>query len=219
MIRHRVAPALSTLVLLTLLCLPVRAEAGQQVSFAAPQAQAGAVISTTQVGGTKYYLVVGVGWVTESSLTAAIFQATWVDVLGNTTPIRDRAHTFGELQAASSASGSMRWFPALAVSGGFEASDSTLLFGAGPRIIGEPAGAKFQFFGQFLVGGLHFSGGTGFSGGTDFVLTPGGGVLIPLQHQRIRISAQLDFPIDFFGGGHETAKQFTFGVAIPLGKH
>jgi hypothetical protein len=225
---RRVVAFLTAVWLTGILAIPAPAEARQQVpdgrdlssaSMMDGQSVQGIpVVSTTVMGGAKYYFVPRVGWLSESSLKALVALVSFVWPVDKLWPVKDRSANFGLQASSAPPAGSLRWLPALVVDGGVEFSDTTLLFGAGPRIFGQPAGGKWEFFGQVLVGGLHFKGGPGFSGGTDFVLTPGGGVIFAVPNHQLRLTGQLDFPIDFFGGGHATATQVTFGIAVPLGR-
>jgi hypothetical protein len=82
--------------------------------------------------------------------------------------------------------------------------------GAGPRVSRRVA-PRAAVFGQVLVGGLHFPGQM------DFLLQPGGGVEFHPHGKKYRLEGELDFPIDFFSGGHEVDKRFGFAIAFPLG--
>jgi hypothetical protein len=86
---------------------------------------------------------------------------------------------------------------------------NTFALAAGPRLTRFDNG-RFALYGQVLAGFLR---DTGF---TDFLLQPGGGVLVRLPGQRFLLTAGVDFPIDFFEGGRQTGKRFGGGIAIPL---
>jgi hypothetical protein len=74
----------------------------------------------------------------------------------------------------------------------------------------ERIAPKVKVFGQFLAGALHVFGET------DFAVQPGGGVDVAVN-PRFDLRIRLDFPIDFFDGGHQTGKRFGVGIVIPVG--
>ena len=42
--------------------------------------------------------------------------------------------------------------------------------------------------------------------------------MIPLAGRSFVVNISLDFPVDFFSGGHQVGKRFAAGIAMPLGK-
>ncbi len=89
--------------------------------------------------------------------------------------------------------------------------DTTITsFMGGGRISGL-SNEVFRPFGQVLVGGIHSPGIT------DFSLSFGGGVDVTLN-APVNVRAEIDFPIDYFEGTHETGKRFTFSVVLPFGR-
>ena len=96
---------------------------------------------------------------------------------------------------------------------GFIPSESTSTFMGGPRVTIAPAKSRIAAYGEFLFGALHFSGD--FSG-TDRVIMPAFGAIIDLPHNRLQVTAEIGFPIDFFDGFHETDKRMLFGVLLPM---
>lgn len=96
----------------------------------------------------------------------------------------------------------------------FVPSESTSTFMGGPRVTFAPAKSRIAAYGEFLFGALHFSGD--FSG-TDKAAMPAFGAVFDLPHNKLQLTAELGFPMDFFDGFHETDKRLLFGVMLPLG--
>ena len=92
-------------------------------------------------------------------------------------------------------------------------SESTVTFMGGPRVIVLPPKSRVAAYGEFLFGALHFSGD--FSG-TDKLVMPAFGAIIAIPHNKLKVTAEIGFPIDFFDGFHETDTRFLFGVMLPL---
>jgi len=89
---------------------------------------------------------------------------------------------------------------------------TTESFLGGARFMGH-SNPKARPFGQVLAGITHGAG----SSGTNFTLQFGGGAdvaLTALKNCDLRV--QVDFPIVFFDGGHDTGFRFNFGIALPL---
>jgi len=80
----------------------------------------------------------------------------------------------------------------------------------------DDATKKLTPFGEFMIGGLHFTGGT------DLTFIVGGGANIALaQHgakSKWLLRVQADIPVTMVTGGHVSGVRFDVGVAIPLGK-
>ena len=49
-------------------------------------------------------------------------------------------------------------------------------------------------------------------------MMPAFGVLIGIPHNKMKISGEIGFPMDFFDGFHETDTRFQFGIVLPIGR-
>ena len=132
---------------------------------------------------------------------------TW----GNQRPAPTRS--FWTEQSRRSPAQTTRIMPEVIGEVGFQPSVSTVTFMGGPRVTVIPANSRVAAYGEFLFGGLHFSGD--FSG-TDKLMMPAFGALVSIPHNKLKVTAEIGFPIDFFDGFHETDKRFQFGVVLPL---
>jgi hypothetical protein len=88
------------------------------------------------------------------------------------------------------------------------------LFQGGVRVTGT-TDAKIKPFGQFLLGGAHFS--CCGESETDFVITFGGGVDFHVSG-RTNVRAQIDIPVIFFEGDSDAATRLFLGLSWSLGK-
>ena len=95
---------------------------------------------------------------------------------------------------------------------------STMTFMPGARITATTS-SRFQPFGQFLIGGTHFSAndceGEGCSE-TDLTFAPGGGIDIRLN-DKFNFRGQVDFLIIKYDEDTDNATRFTFGISMKLG--
>jgi len=107
----------------------------------------------------------------------------------------------------------MQIAPAIVGEFGAIFSESTVTFMGGPRVIVLPPKSRVAAYCEFLFGALHFSGD--FSG-TDKLVMPAFGAIIAIPHNKLKVTAEIGFPIDFFDGFHETDTRFLFGVMLPL---
>src|SRR5262249_38704720 len=141
-------------------------------------------------------------------------------------------HAFGKVTLSKSTAFHDRWLgsdrsplagpptteivPSVVGEVGFIPSESTSTFMGGPRVTFAPARSRVSAYGEFLFGALHFSGD--FSG-TDKAAMPAFGAIFDLPHNKLMVTAEIGFPMDFFDGFHETDKRFLFGVMVPIGGH
>jgi len=89
---------------------------------------------------------------------------------------------------------------------------TTESFLGGARFMGRSM-PQARPFGQVLAGITHGAG----SSGTNFTLQFGGGADIALTAlKNCDLRVQVDFPIVFFDGGHDTGFRFNFGIALPV---
>lgn len=95
---------------------------------------------------------------------------------------------------------------------------SSLMFGGGGRFTGT-ANAKFQPFGQVLIGIFRLSSDDLDDSDTELYIAPGGGIDIRLNN-KWNFRGQIDIPIVMFDedeGGSETGVRFMIGVSTRIG--
>ena len=86
---------------------------------------------------------------------------------------------------------------------------STSRYTCGLRFLNEK-NPKFHFFGEFHGGLLHDAGFN------DFLLVPGGGVIVPMENKPYSLIFKIGFPIDFFEGGNQKGLLFSGGLQFTL---
>jgi hypothetical protein len=157
------------------------------------------------------------GWTWNPSIgTAAEFSGYWMFSFGKITlapPSGSHDRSFGFDRFVRSAPPATEIVMGVVGEVGFIPSESTSTFMGGPRVTIAPAKSRVAAYGEFLLGGLHFSGD--FSG-TDKVMMPAFGAVIDIPHNKLQLTAEIGFPIDFFDGFHDTDKRFQVGVMVPL---
>ena len=152
-----------------------------------------------------------------SAGTAAEFAGYWTYAFGKiklAPPSGSHDRSFGIDRSMRSAPPATEILIGVVGEVGFIPSESTSTFMAGPRVTIAPAKSRLAAYGEFLFGALHFSGD--FSG-TDKLMMPAFGAIIDIPHNKLQITAEVGFPVDFFDGFHETDRRLLFGVMLPVG--
>ena len=155
------------------------------------------------------------GVITDASNTENEIIGAWLYHFGRILPdANGRTTPFG-IPGHQAASAGLVIVPGIVAEGGLIFSGSSLTFMAGPRLSIVPPRHNLAAYGEFLIGGLHFSG-DGFSG-TDLLMMPAGGVVIAIPHSRLKISGEIGFPIESVEGLHLHATRVVGGVVFPIG--
>ena len=175
-------------------------------------------VSTSAAQGSPKGPALGAysGVITDASNTQNEIVGAWIYHFGRIQPdVTGTAPSFPTRVRQAAAAG-LAVVPGIVGEVGLILSDSSLTFMAGPRVSIVPANQKVSAYGEFLIGGLHFSG-EGFSG-TDLLMMPAGGVLIAIPNSRLKICGEVGFPIESVEGFHQHATRVIGGVVFPLGR-
>jgi hypothetical protein len=86
---------------------------------------------------------------------------------------------------------------------------STTRYTCGLRVLNEK-NPKAHFFGEVQAGLQHDAGFN------DFLLVPGGGVIVPMENKPYSLIFKLGFPIAFFEGGSQRGLLFSGGLQFTL---